>query len=644
MKTLTRYLPAGLLIPAILMLLFSFMMKTATIEGFVKNEMTGQVIAGAKVTLKNNASGSIRNVVTGNDGKFKLVALPAGTYKVTVSAAGYVSKPATVVNLSEGQSLTLTFIMKPALKDQKQTSIAEKTVMEERMIDGTPLSISSGISTKGDAHNKIAYEVAMPDYNTEQYDYLPENEFHQTNHSPLSTFSIDVDGASYANIRRFIQNGSLPPIDAVRIEEMINYFHYEYAQPEDEDPFAIHTEATACPWNTSHQLVSIALQGKKLALEQLPSSNLVFLVDVSGSMMPPNKLPLLKKSLSMLISQLRDEDRVALVVYAGNAGLVLPSTPGSDKETILNALEALEAGGSTAGGAGIQLAYKVAKENFIKGGNNRVILATDGDFNVGVSSDGELVRIIEEKRESGIFLTVLGYGMGNLKDSRMEKLANKGNGNYGYIDNIMEAKKVLVSEMGGTLHTIAKDVKLQVEFNPEHVKAYKLIGYENRMLKEKDFNDDKKDAGELGSGHTVTALYEIIPAGSDEETGSIDPLKYQKPAERTTGNGEMLTVKFRYKEPDGTTSKLITRTLKNKTTRFESSSENLRIASAVAAFGLALRNSAHKGSADFEMAIRIARSAKGKDEEGYRAEFIRLTEMAQLLKNSPKAHHDVHEE
>lgn len=643
MKTLTRYLPAVTLLPVLLMLLFSFMMKTASIEGIVKNEWTGQVIPFAKVAMKNSSSGTIRNVAAGNDGKFKLVALSAGIYKVTVSAAGFISKPATTVNLTEGQSLTLTFTMRPVSKDQKQISKAEKTVMEERMADSSPLSISSGMA-KGDAYKKIACEVAMPDYNTEQYDYLPENEFHQTLHSPLSTFSIDVDGASYANVRRFIQNGSLPPIDAVRIEEMINYFHYDYAEPEGEDPFAIHSEVTSCPWNTSHQLVSIALQGKKSSLEQLPVSNLVFLVDVSGSMMPPNKLPLLKKSLSMLITQLRDEDRVALVVYAGNAGLVLPSTPGSDKETILNALESLEAGGSTAGGAGIQLAYKIAKEHLIKGGNNRVILATDGDFNVGVSSDGELVRIIEEKRESGISLTVLGYGMGNLKDSRMEKLANKGNGNYGYIDNIMEAKKVLVSEMGGTLHTIAKDVKLQVEFNPEHVKAYKLIGYENRMLKEKDFNDDKKDAGELGSGHTVTALYEIIPAGSDEETGSIDPLKYQKPAERTSGNSELLTVKFRYKEPEGTVSKLLTRTLKNKTTKFESSSENLRFASAVAAFGLALRNSEHKGSADFEMAKSIARNAKGNDEEGYRSEFLRLTEMAQLLKNAPKAHHDVHDE
>ncbi|MGZ5244922.1 MAG: vWA domain-containing protein, partial [Bacteroidia bacterium] len=441
------------------------------------------------------------------------------------------------------------------------------------------------------------------------------------------------DAASYSNMRRFLKNGQLPPPDAVRIEEMINYFNYSYPQPTGEHPFHVFSEMASCPWNPEHKLVHIGIQGKIVQKENLPASNLVFLIDVSGSMSSPDKLPLVKQSLKLLTNELRKDDKVAIVVYAGAAGLVLPSTKGNDKNRINEALDELEAGGSTAGGAGIQLAYNIAKENFVTGGNNRVILATDGDFNVGQSSEGDLVRLIEEKRQDGIFLTVLGYGTGNYQDSKMQELADKGNGNHAYIDDIMEAKKVLVNEFGGTLFTIAKDVKLQVEWNPALVKGYRLIGYENRMLNKEDFNDDKKDAGELGSGHTVTALYEIIPAGAKEEPDyKVDSLKYQtniKP-DTTSHSNEIFTLKLRYKQPDGNKSKLLSYVLTDENTAFASASENLRWSSTVAAFGLLLRDSKYKGTTDYKHVIDWAKAAKGKDENGYRSEFIQLAEVAEL--------------
>lgn len=472
------------------------------------------------------------------------------------------------------------------------------------------------------------------DFNTEQYNHIVENPFREVRENPVSTFSIDVDAASYSNTRRFLNEGRLPPPDAVRIEEFINYFRYDYPEPDGADPFSVTTEIAACPWNDSHQLLHVGLKGKSIPHENLPPGNLVFLLDVSGSMSDPDKLPLLKKAFRLLTQQLRPQDRVAIVVYAGSSGLVLPSTPGSDKKSILDSLDRLEAGGSTAGAAGIQLAYQVAKDNFLKGGNNRVILATDGDFNVGVSSDGELVRLIEEKRKDGIFLTVLGFGSGNLKDSKMEQLADKGNGNYAYVDNILEAQKVLVSELGATLHTIAKDVKLQIEFNPAKLKAYRLIGYENRMLAREDFNDDKKDAGELGAGHTVTALYELIPAASDEKIADVDPLKYQKvePAKAAAGR-ELLTLKLRYKQPDSDTSKLLVHAL-NETATPDAPSQNLRFSSAVAAFGMLLRDSQYKGTATFDAVLKWARSAQGEDPEGYRQEFLHLIKSAAVLKQA----------
>ncbi len=470
-------------------------------------------------------------------------------------------------------------------------------------------------------------------FNYESYEELADNEFESPINAPLSTFSIDVDRASYANTRRYINDGYLPPRNAVRIEELINYFDYSYPQPEGEHPFSITTELAECPWNSSRQLALIGIQGLRVEREEAPKSNLVFLIDVSGSMDSPDKLDLLISGLNLLVDELRPEDRLAIVVYAGAAGLVLPSTRGDKKEKIKNTLNGLRAGGSTAGGAGIQLAYKVAQDNFIPKGNNRVILATDGDFNVGISDNASLIKMIEEKRKTGVFLSVLGMGTGNLQDGKMEQIANKGNGNYNYIDNLLEAKKVLVKEMGGTLLTIAKDVKVQAEFNPSRVKAYRLIGYVNRHLEDHHFNDDRIDAGELGSGHSVTVLYEIIPVNSEEKGISIDQLKYQKKQELDSSQlkDEVLTVKFRYKQPQGKESVLLTEILKGGAREIDQASDNLKFSASVASFGMRLRQSESVKELDFKDIIRLAKQSKGEDENGYRAEFIQLVELAELI-------------
>ncbi|MDJ1501777.1 VWA domain-containing protein [Xanthocytophaga agilis] len=476
-----------------------------------------------------------------------------------------------------------------------------------------------------------ALEVAAPEaMNTESYAYIKENGFQDATHTPLSTFSVDVDAASYANVRRFITSGQKPPVDAVRIEELVNYFDYEYPQPTANQPFSVTTEVGICPWNPEHHLVHIGLQGKKLATEDLPASNLVFLIDVSGSMNEPDKLPLLQKAFGLLTDNLRPKDKVAIVVYAGAAGLVLPATSGTDTEQILSAIENLQAGGSTAGGEGIRLAYQVAEDNFIKGGNNRIILATDGDFNVGVSSDSEMIRLVEEKRKSGVFLTVIGFGTGNIKDSKMEGIADHGNGNYYYIDSEMEARKVLVSEMGGTLFTIAKDVKIQVEFNPVAVKSYRLLGYENRLLEDKDFTDDTKDAGEIGAGHTVTALYEVELV-SNKQNGA-PALKYQNrtPNEVARTSGELVTLKLRYKKPDGDISKEIVQVVTKDQIRIETS-DNFRFSAAVAAYGMLLRNSDYKADATYNKVIIWAKGAKGVDLSSYRSDFINMVESTQNL-------------
>ena len=477
-------------------------------------------------------------------------------------------------------------------------------------------------------------------FNTENYSRIVENAFKKVKDNPLSTFSIDVDTASYANVRRFINQGSLPPTDSVRIEELINYFNYEYPQPDSGKPFSVNFDIASCPWNESHKLVKIGLKGKEILKENRPSINLVFLLDVSGSMSNENKLPLLKKSMKLLLNQLGENDRVAIVVYAGASGMVLPSTSANNREKILSALNRLNAGGSTNGGAGIQLAYKTAIANFIEGGINRVILATDGDFNVGISSEGDLERLIEKSAKSGVFLSVLGFGMGNYKDSNLEKLSGKGNGNYAYIDTLNEAKKVLVNEMGGTLITIAKDVKIQVEFNPELVAGYRLVGYENRILNKEDFNDDKKDAGEIGAGHTVTAFYEIVPVGAKLPTTKVDALKYQKTktSKVTKSNflNEIMTVKLRYKEPDGKVSKLIEFPLKDSDKKFASASDDFKFAAAVAEFGMLLRNSQYKGSATYEKALELAQAGIRNDKYGYKKEFILLLKKAKKLNDISK--------
>lgn len=471
------------------------------------------------------------------------------------------------------------------------------------------------------------YNPTVP-FNTEEYKNIQDNNYQLALNSPVSTFSIDVDTASYSNVRRFINSGSLPQKDAVRTEEMINYFTYDYQEPTGEHPFSVTTEVAECPWQSGHRLVMIGLKGKNIQAEELPPSNLTFLVDVSGSMAEPNKLPLLKTALKMLVQQLRPQDKVSIVVYAGQAGLVLEPTSGSEKNVINKAIDSLQAGGSTAGGEGIKLAYKIAKGNYLESGNNRVILATDGDFNVGLSSEGELTRMIEERRNDGIFLSVLGFGMGNIKDNKMEALADKGNGNYAYIDNALEAKKVMVGQMAGTLYTIAKDVKLQVEFNPAKVKAYRLIGYENRVMDNRDFNDDKKDAGDMGAGHSVTALYEIIPAESDEITGSVDSPVYQRT--EIIPSDDLLQVKIRYKKPAEDVSVLFVKRIGSQDIS-AAPSDDFKFAAAVGEYAMLLRDSEFKGQATYRQVLELAKHAKGKDVEGYRAEFIRMVEISQLL-------------
>ena len=484
---------------------------------------------------------------------------------------------------------------------------------------------------KLDKNSKTKDSIITPkqiEVSQEDYDNFVENQFESPKSAPLSTFSIDVDNASYTNVRRFINNGQSVPKDAVRVEEMMNFFKYKYPQPQDQNPFSINTEYSDCPWNPKHQLLKIGLQGKNIPTESLPASNLVFLIDVSGSMSDANKLPLLKQSLKILVNELRKKDKVAIVVYAGAAGLVLPPTTGDEKQTIIDALEKLNAGGSTAGGAGIELAYKLAQENFIKGGNNRVILATDGDFNVGASSNTDMQTLIEEKRKSGVFLTCLGYGMGNYKDSKMETLADKGNGNYAYIDNIQEANRFLGKEFKGSMFAIAKDVKIQIEFNPKQVQAYRLIGYENRKLRPEDFTNDAIDAGELGSNHTVTALYEVIPTGVKSEFLNNPPdLKYTKvAANESEYSDELATIKFRYKKPDGDKSIEMVKVIENKSIPLKSSSDDFKFSTAVAWFGLKLRDSNLVPNKSSEEIKKLAKEGLSNDEEGYKAEFIRLVE------------------
>lgn len=617
------------------------------ITGTVTSASDKLPIPGVNVLVKGTSIGTQTNTA----GKYS-ISVPDGNVTLIFNFIGYQPQ-----YINVGSNTKIDVILKDASNALNEVVVTAYGVQTRKDVTGSVTSIqptsalqgrvagvninSPGAASKiyirgvAEANKSYGYYAPAPVQNDESYKGVTENAFMNASSVPLSTFSVDVDAASYSNVRRFINNGQLPPADAVRVEEMINYFNYNMAGPTDDGPVAIHTELSSAPWNTKHRLLRIGLKAKTIPTQNLPASNLVFLIDVSGSMNDENKLPLVQSSLKMLVDQLRPQDKVALVVYAGAAGVVLPSTSGDKKETIKNAIDNLSAGGSTAGGAGIKLAYKIAAENLMKAGNNRIILATDGDFNVGASSDDDMEKLIEKERESGIFLSVLGYGMGNYKDSKMETLADKGNGNYAYIDNITEARKTLVSEFGGTLFTVAKDVKLQIEFNPAKVQAYRLLGYENRILNKEDFNDDKKDAGDMGSGHTVTAFYEIVPAGiKDEYMVSVDPLKYQKVNESQTNinpSAEMMTIKFRYKEPVSSKSKLSQAVVYDQPKDFNATSSDFKFASAVAEVGMLLRDSKFKQKASFANAIATARAGKGDDHEGYRAEFIRLAESAKAL-------------
>ncbi|MDC7141583.1 vWA domain-containing protein [Bacteroides finegoldii] len=589
--------------------------QTITVTGIVMDAADGTSITGCSVVNNRSKSGAITDV----NGRYSIQA-------------------------QKGDVLLFRFI---GYKEEKRVVKSAKLDVKMKTDDvALEECVVVGYGTMKTKAMTGAYVAVCPTamydmdtrMNTEEYDRIQENGFKSVADTPLSTFSIDVDPASYSNMRRFINRGELPPADAIRTEELVNYFSYDYPKPTGNDPVKITVEAGTCTWNTAHRLVRIGLKAKEIPTEQLPASNLVFLIDVSGSMWGANRLDLVKSSLKLLVNNLRNKDKVAIVTYAGSAGVKLEATSGGDKQKIREAIDELTAGGSTAGGAGIHLAYQIAKKNFISDGNNRIILCSDGDFNVGVSSAEGLEQLIEKERKSGVHLTVLGYGMGNYKDRKIQVLAEKGNGNHAYIDNLQEANRVLVGEFGATLHTVAKDVKLQVEFNPSQVQAYRLIGYESRLLKDEDFNNDAKDAGDMGAGHTVTAFYEVIPAGvKNEYVGKVDDLKYQKKEKMTlkpTGSDELLTVKLRYKAPDKDVSRKME--LPFVDNKGDSVSSDFRFASAVAMFGQLLRDSDFKGTADYDKVIKLAKQGLNNDERGYRREFIRLVEAAKGLEKTSK--------
>ncbi len=607
---------------------------TITVVGTVRDAETGSAVAQANVRILNGTAAERAN--SDHSGHYALT-IRNGTLGSTISLQarrlGY-----------EPQTFAVKLVASAVRADIQLTAAGASlnaVITTENASAPRPMAAVAGGTAK--RSYDVSHERRFPrgerrdGGNREQYDRITDNPFLAVTGNVLSTFSIDVDRASYGNVRRFLSEGRLPPIDAVRIEELVNYFPYTLDQPRGKDPVAITTEVAPAPWQPGHQLVRIALQAHRIEVEKLPANNLVFLIDVSGSMSSANKLPLVKQSLHLLVNQMREQDHIALVVYAGSAGLVLPSTSGADKAAIVQAIDRLEAGGSTAGGAGLELAYRTAQEHFRRDGNNRVVLASDGDFNVGPSSDAEMERLIEAKRRDGTYLTVLGFGTGNLQDAKMEKLAKAGNGNYAYIDNIHEARKTLVREMGATLVTVADDVKLQVEFNPSAVRAYRLIGYENRLLRNEDFADDTKDAGDIGSGHTVTALYEIVPVGvlSTANIRGADSLRYTTTATtRTpTAESELLFVKLRYKTPGESRSKLLTHPVRMGTAH-QRPSDDFRFAAAVASFGMLLRGSEYKGSATGADVLSLARGALGDDDGQYRAEFVGLVEQWQRL-----AHH-----
>ncbi len=653
---------------AVMVLAGAVAVSPGWIAGSVRDQAGGP-ISNAQVFVV----GTSLTALSDSAGKYRIDGVPAGTHAVRGAFIGYKTMEVRDVVVRDGKGTTVDLTLEQSAVDMQELTVTSQAQPLVPRDDGrnvqerNPREVTPSAGYRGDAFVGAAGVMLSPstavtessaptpaaaappsgapmgkttapsvapvfprEMNTENYAAVAESRFLPAADNPRSTFSIDVDAASYTNVRRFLTSGQRPPRDAVRVEEFLNYFRYDYPEPKGKDRFSVTTDVAVAPWATEHRLLRVGIKGKSLKPAAVPPTNLVFLIDVSGSMRPENKLPLVKESFRLLVNELREQDRVAIVVYAGAAGLVLPPTPGCDKATILAALDRLEAGGSTAGGAGLRLAYDVARQNYARGSNNRVILATDGDFNVGESSDAAMVQLIEERRDQGIFLTVLGFGTGNLKDSRMEQIADKGNGHYAYVDNLKEGRRVFVREFAGTLMTLAKDVKIQVEFNPAKVQAYRLIGYENRALKNEDFADDRKDAGELGAGHTVTALYEIVPVGVPFAMAG-DSLRYQTISLRSgTKRDEWLTVQLRYKEPDGTTSRLQTHPVRVRG-RVGEPEGDFRFATAVAGFGMVLRNSEYRGAATLDQVLHLARSAESEDPDGERAEFVRLVESARTL-------------
>jgi Ca-activated chloride channel homolog len=590
--------------------------QTGKIEGKVTDQQTGDVLIGANIYIDGTTFGASTDV----NGYYIILNVPPGLYKLTAKYIGYQDLTLSKIKVEKGKTTKTNFVLIPEVYE-----ISTMQIVSE--MPGTSYNMLGKVRGGRADYDKLI------NFNTEEYAAVTENDFFNVMDRPLSTFSIDVDAASYSNCRRFIMTNQLPQTGAVRVEEFINYFDYDYPVPKDDKPFSVILEYSDCPWNKNAKLLHIGLKGRQIDKSETKASNLVFLLDVSGSMESPEKLPLVQKAFCMLVDQLSEKDQIAIVVYAGAAGLVLPSTSAGKKDIIKDAINKLHAGGSTAGGEGLMLAYKTAEDNFISGGNNRIILATDGDFNIGISSTSELVKFIEEKREKGIFFTALGFGMGNYKDERLQQIADKGNGTHSYIDNIMEARKVFVNELSATLYTIAKDVKIQVEFNPAEVKSYRLIGYENRLLNDKDFEDDTKDAGEIGSGHTVTALYEIVLNKGDVDGTEVAALKYQVKniKQEAYRNKELLTLKIRYKEPDGNKSIEYETVLKNSPVSVSKASDNFLFSAAAAEFAMLLKDSKYKGNSSYESILKMAKASKGKDEFGYRAEFINLVERASLL-------------
>jgi Ca-activated chloride channel homolog len=618
-----------LLLLANFLFLFGTAFSNGTISGHLYDDASGNGISSANVKL-SLAGISVSETKTNKNAYFEFTGLKTGIYTVSIKAGDYESFTYEKISIQSGQTYKITAFLTPKLITKDIISVEEESeagslhfpAQERREKTSYNMSGATGFAASP-MHDHYV------DHNTDSFDFIDENGFKSSLKDPLSTFSIDVDRAAYAVVRRMLNESRKPYVDAVRIEEMINYFDYDYENPKGPHPFSSHLEIGDCPWNKDNKLLMIGIQGESIAEENIPPSNLVFLIDVSGSMYSADKLPLVKKAFNILVDKLRPEDKVSIVVYSGAAGCVLPSTGGDQKGTILKAIDKLEAGGSTAGGAGIKLAYDIAVENYIENGNNRVIIASDGDFNVGVSSNSELERLIESKRESGVYLTILGFGMGNYKDSRFKGLSTKGNGNYAYVDNIMEANKIFGHELWGTLYTIANDVKIQIEFNPAAVKEYRLIGYEKRMLNKEDFNNDEKDAGDIGSGHTVTAIYELVLQDGNPTSLDIDELNYQ--TAKLVKSDDLMTLKIRYKKPGQDVSRLITSKVTKKGLTNKHNTENFALAVAVAEFGMLLRDSEFKANSSYDNVLKTLKTLKNKDEYGYRTELISMVEKAKLL-------------